>query len=67
MSAPTEDVGTADTPVPALAGTFAIYQDGEGGFVLVTDTGTGPERKHIPGALIKMALRAGALGKIFGA
>lgn len=53
-------------PTPVLAGTFAIYHDGDGGFVLVTDTGEGPQRKHIPAAIIKLAARTGAIGKFFG-
>lgn len=53
-------------PAPILAGTFALYHDGDGGFVLVTDHGEGPQRKHIPAALVKLATRSGALGRIFG-
>jgi hypothetical protein len=62
----TPEVVPEAQPAPALAGTFAIYEDGQGGFVLVTDTGTGPDRKHIPGGLIKMVMKTGALGKLFG-
>lgn len=52
---------------PVMAGTFAIYEDGSGGYVLVTDTGLGgTDRRHIPGALIKMVMKTGALTKIFG-
>lgn len=53
-------------PAPVVAGTFAVYEDGGGGIVLVVDTGDGPQRKHIPAALIKLAMRTGALGKVFG-
>jgi hypothetical protein len=59
-------VEATDTPTPVIAGTFAIYEDGDGGFVLVTDTGEGPQRKHIPSAIIKLVTRTGALGKLFG-
>jgi hypothetical protein len=50
-------------PVPALAGTFALYEDGVGGFVLVTDVGGEVTRKHIPGALVKMALGDNPISK----
>jgi hypothetical protein len=57
---------TEPGPAPMLAGTFAIYEDGNGGFVLVTDTtpdGTDPQRKHIPAALVKMATGGGLIGR----
>lgn len=57
-------------PAPVIAGTFAIYEDGRGGYVLVTDTEAhGISRQHIPGALIKLAgggllgVGGGALGR----
>lgn len=54
-------------PEPELAGTFAIYADGRGGYVLVTDTvDQGTTRKHIPAALVKLATGNGVIGKIFG-
>lgn len=50
-------------PTPAIAGTFAIYEDGQGGFVLVTETPEhGVIRKHIPRALIKLVSGGGLLG-----
>jgi hypothetical protein len=53
-------------PVPMLAGTFAIYEDGAGGFVLVTETTEhGVQRKVIPAALVKMATGGGMLGRRF--
>lgn len=54
-------------PTPALAGTFAIYEDGNGGFVLVTETDQhGTMRKHVPAALVKMATGGGMLGRKLG-
>lgn len=51
-------------PVPAIAGTFAIYEDGSGGYVLVTDTTEhGTMRKHIPATIVK--LMGGKLGSLF--
>lgn len=39
----------AAEPVPLIAGTFAIYEDGKGGYVFVADTTQhGVTRKHIP-------------------
>lgn len=36
-------------PIPVIAGTFAIYEDGKGGYVFVADTTQhGVMRKHIP-------------------
>lgn len=60
----TEMVPTSDdaNPLPTLAGTFAIYDDGHGGFVLVTDVGGDVTRKHIPAAIVKMATGGGVLG-----
>lgn len=59
-------------PEPAISGTFAIYEDGKGGYVLVTDSAQlgGVTHKHLPRALIKMmsgaAGRLGGLGALFG-
>jgi hypothetical protein len=49
---------------PMLAGTFAIYEDGHGGYVLVTDTPAyGIIRKHVPAALVKIATGGGVMGR----
>ncbi len=69
MSDPTTDVTEAGVfdPQPVIAGTFALYEDGEGGFVLVTQTDKhGIDRKHIPKALVKMATGGGIIGRKFG-
>lgn len=60
MSAPLAD---EPGPIPALAGTFALYEDGTGGFVLVTDVGGEVTRKHIPAALVRMAMGDGAISR----
>lgn len=54
-------------PTPLMAGTFAIYEDGKGGYVLVAqrDGEAAPDRKHIPGALVKV-LTGGLLGRKLG-
>jgi hypothetical protein len=53
-------------PVAMLAGTFAIYEDGAGGFVLVTETTEhGVQRKVIPAALVKMATGGGVFARRF--
>ena len=39
-------------PIPALAGTFVIYEDGKGGYVLVVDVGGEVTHKHIPAAMV---------------
>lgn len=57
------ELAEASTPVPAVAGTFALYEDGNGGFVLVTDIDGDTTRKHIPGALVKLAMGEGAISK----
>lgn len=45
-------------PTPLIAGTFAAYDDGVGGYVLVTDTHEhGTMRRHIPGKMVKLAAR----------
>lgn len=54
-------------PAPMLAGTFAVYEDGQGGFVLVTQTEQhGVDRRHIPAGLVKMAMGNGIVGKTLG-
>lgn len=54
----------AAEPTPVIAGTFAIYEDGHGGFVLVTDTVQhGTDRRHIPAAMVKMATGGGIVGR----
>ncbi len=57
-------------PEPLLHGTFALYPDGAGGFVLVTETDAhGVNRKHIPSAMVRLAMKAinggGLLAKVF--
>lgn len=71
LTAALAELETAPTHVPMLAGTFAIYPDGSGGLVLVTDMeGSGVQRRAIPARLVKMATGGGLLGgqlaKIFG-
>lgn len=54
---------------PVAAGTFVIYEDGKGGFVLVTDMPEqgGVRHQHIPRALIKMVTGGGGkLAALFG-
>lgn len=56
-----------EVATPLLAGTFAIYEDGKGGYVLVTNTDEhGTQRKHIPGALVKMMNGNSLVGRLFG-
>lgn len=67
MSEPTTGIVVVvpEGPVPAIAGTFAIYEDGSGGYVLVTDTTEhGTMRKHIPSTIVK--LMGGKFGALFG-
>lgn len=54
-------------PVLMCQGTFAIYEDGQGGFMLVTDMPDhgGVARRHIPAALVKMASGGGMLSRKF--
>jgi hypothetical protein len=48
------------TPIPLMAGTFALYETPHGGIVLVTDVaGRGVERREFPPALVKMATGGG--------
>ncbi len=67
------DSGADETPQqrpdPLFAGTYAIYDDGHGGYVLVAKTREGQEhRKHLPAGMVKMAqkLSAGPLASLFG-
>ncbi len=60
------DTGAGAEVAPMLAGKFAIYEDGKGGFILMTETeGHGVQRKHIPAALVKLATSPGILGRKF--
>lgn len=48
-----------EAPVPLAAGTYAIYDDGHGGYVMVAATSDGAvHHKHIPAAMVKMATMA---------
>lgn len=50
-------------PQPIAAGTYAVYDDGNGGAVLVLQPKGGETMtKHLPAALIKMAERFGGAG-----
>ena len=50
-------------PDCVIAGTFAIYLDGKGGYVLVTDTREhGIQRQHVPHAMVKLADKLGGVG-----
>jgi len=54
----------ADDVAPILAGKFGIYEDGKGGYWLITETDAhGMQRKHIPAALVKLATGQGLMGK----
>lgn len=55
-------------PAPVAAGTFAIYEDGQGGYVLVADMPAhgGITRRHIPAAIVKMATGGGLIARRFG-
>jgi hypothetical protein len=60
MNAP---LATEPGPIPVIAGTFALYDDGNGGYVLVYDVDGEVTRKAIPAALVKMATGDGAMSK----
>lgn len=64
-SAGADPAPTGDEPTPAVAGTFAIYPDGKGGYVLVTDVGGTVERRHIPAAVVKMVSGGGMFARKF--
>lgn len=50
-------------PVPMFAGTYAVYDDEQGGVWLVIGQSTGEvARKHIPAGMIKMAEKFGGAG-----
>lgn len=62
----------ADGPVPMAAGTYALYDDQAGGYVLVIGTREGEtHHKHIPSKVVKMAEMAmggnSPLAAMFGA
>lgn len=50
-------------PVPMMAGTFALYDDGHGGVVLVTDIGGEITKKAIPAALVKLTTGDGTMSR----
>lgn len=57
-------IAAQDGPPPVFAGTFAIYADGSGGYVLVVAHADGTtDRKHIPAAMVKLA-QSGFLEKV---
>lgn len=61
---PANEPATGAAPLAMLEGTFAIYQDGHGGFVLVTDTVQhGTDRRHIPAAMVKLATGGGMISR----
>lgn len=54
--APRPDVVNAEGPAPMAAGTYAVYDDQAGGYVLVVATREGQtHHKHIPARVVKMA------------
>lgn len=55
-SAAVEPAAGGPNSEPIISGTFVIYNDGHGGFVLVTNTPEhgGVRRQHIPAPLVKM-------------
>ena len=45
-------------PEPLAAGTYAVYDDGKGGYVLVLGTREGEtHHKHLPSHIVKMAMK----------
>lgn len=62
---PVPETVTTTPLVPMLAGTFAIYQHTDGGFVLVADTDGTVTRRHIPGAMVRMLTGGGMFAKKF--
>lgn len=57
----------ADQPAPLIAGTFALYDDGQAGFVLVTETTDhGLNRRHIPAGMVKLATKLAQGGGLLG-
>lgn len=64
--APVESPAAPDAPMPVLAGTFALYDTPDGGYVLVTDIpGRGVEHRTFAGKLVR--LMTGRMGRLFGA
>lgn len=62
----TAQVAVQAGPPPVFAGTFAIYEDGTGGYVLVVQHEDGStDRKHIPSAMVKLA-QSGFMEKMTG-
>lgn len=61
------EVSTQDTgDGPLMAGTFALYQTPDGGFMLVTDIpGRGIEKRHVPGKMVRL-VTSGVGAKMFG-
>lgn len=58
----------AKGPVPMAAGTYAVYDDQNGGYVLVIGTREGEtHHKHIPARIVKMAEMAMGGNSPFGA
>lgn len=56
-----------DGPAPLIAGTFALYDDAQGGFVLVTQTTEhGLNRRHIPSGMVKLASKLAQGGGLLG-
>lgn len=52
---------------PLVGGTFALYDDDHGGFVLVAETTQhGIMRRHIPAAMVKLASKMAAGGNLLG-
>lgn len=65
---PVETGGELVAEVKPMAwGRFSIYEDGKGGFVLITDMPEhgGERRQHIPHTLVKLVSGGGMLGKRF--
>lgn len=54
-AASTDDPGTTRAvPTPIISGSFAIYEDGRRGYVMVANTAEfGVQRKHIPAAAVR--------------
>lgn len=53
---------TTAPDVPIAAGTYAVYHDGAGGFLLVLGPSDGQVfRHHVPAAMVKMAQRFGGI------
>lgn len=71
-AAPNPEAPDTDGPVPIAAGTYALYDDRAGGYVLVIGTREGEtHHKHIPARVVKMAEMAmggnSPLAAMFGA